>query len=190
MSTPVKQKLTKSSYSSSSNRFQILAPSSPSPSLRPTPSYLQIVGSSPRTPSTPVSTQDFPPFPRSLTQSTPSPSTFQKNKKSQYFSKHKREPIIILEPEYHNPNSHSPNFQELSRKVFLDDFFFITDDTIKNRKFYEYILIDTNSVEIEHNYDPKETSKICYSKIRILRVLTPSEFATDPLKLFPIPHAS
>ena len=191
MSTPLKQKLNKSSYSSSPNRFKILAPSSPSPALRPSPSYLQIAGSSPRTPPTQISTQDFPPFPRNLTQSIPSPSSgiqiqpppspssFQPPKRSQYFSKNKREPIIILEPEYHDPSNHAVNFQEISKKIFLNDFFFITEDTIKNRKFYEYILIDTNSVEIEHNYDSKDTSKICYSKIRILRVLSPSEFATD-----------
>ena len=179
MTTPLKQKLNKSSYSSPSNRFQILAPSSPSPALRPSPSFLQIVGSTPRTPSTPLSTQDFPPFPKNLTQSTPSPSSSQKPKKTQYFSKSKKEPIIILEPEYQNPISRTPNFQELSKKVFLDDFYFIPEDIIKNRKYYEYILIDTNSVEIEHNYDVDEPSKISYSKIKILHVLSPKDFATD-----------
>ena len=191
MSTPLKQRLNKSSYPSSPNRFQILTPSSPSPALRPSPSYLQIATPPPRSPSTHISTQDFPPFPRNLTQSNPSPSSgfqtqpppspssFQSPKRTQYFSKNKKEPIIILEPEYHDPNSHVLNFQDISNKVFHSDLFFIAEDFLKNRKYYEYILIDTNSVEIEHNYDSKDTSKICYSKIRILRVLTPSEFSTD-----------
>ena len=184
MSTPIKQRLSKSTYSSSPNRFQILAPSSPAPSLRPSPSYLQIAGSSPRSPSPYISTQDFPPFPRNLTQSIPSPSrvqthpppspsSSQPSKRTQYFSKNKKEPIIILEPEYHDPSNPVINFQEISKKIFLDNFYFLTEDILKDYKFYEYILIDTDSVEIEHNYDSNDTSKICYSKIRILRVLTP-----------------
>ena len=190
MSTPIKQRLSKSTYSSSPNRFQILAPSSPAPSLRPSPSYLQIAGSSPRSPSPYISTQDFPPFPRNLTQSIPSPSrvqthpppspsSSQPSKRTQYFSKNKKEPIIILEPEYHDLSSPVINFQEISKKIFLDNFYFLTEDILKDYKFYEYILIDTDSVEIEHNYDSKDTSRICYSKIRILRVLTPKEFSTS-----------
>ena len=187
MSTPLKQKLTKSSYSSSPNRFQVLTSSSPSPSLRPSPSYLQITTPSPKSPST----QDFPPFPRNLTQSTPSPSSkfqilppqspssSQSPRKTQYFSKNKKKPIIILEPEFHNLNNPTPNFQEISSKVFHGDFFFISEDFLKNRTYYEHILVDTNSVEIEHNLDPKDTSRINYSKIRILRVLSPSEFFSD-----------
>ena len=180
MTSPLRQKLNKSSYSSSPNRFQILAPSSPSPALRPSSSYLQILGSTPKSPSSQLSTQDFPTFAsnKNQTQSTPTSSS-QAPKKTQYFSKFKKEPIIILEPEYHNPMNRIPNFQEISKKVFLDNFYFIPDDLIKNRKYYEYILIDTSSVEIEHNYDANETSKISYSKIKILKVLTPREFATD-----------
>ena len=174
MTSPLKQKLNKSSYSSSPNRFQILAPSSPSPALRPSSSYLQILGSTPKSPSSQLSTQDFPAFASNKiqTQSTPASSS-QTAKKTQYFSKAKKEPIIILEPEYHNPMNRIPNFQEISKKVFLDNFYFILEDPIKNRKYYEYILIDTSSVEIEHNHDANETSKISYSKIKILKVLTP-----------------
>ena len=190
MSTPFRQKLNKASYSSSPNRFQVLAPSSPSTPLRPSPSYLQIAGSSPRTPSSHLSTQEFPPFPKTLTQSTPShsrvqtnlppsPSSFQLPKRNQYFSKNKKEPIIIIEPEYHDPSNPVVNFLEISKKVFLDGFHYITEDILKDYKFYEYILIDTDSVEIEHNYHSKDSSRISYSKIKILRVLTPKEFSTS-----------
>ena len=196
MSTPLKQKLTKSSLSSSPNRFQVLSPqptspSSPSPSSRPPSNYLQIATPSPKSPSAPVSIQDFPPLPRNLTQLNPSPSSrfqilppqspssSQSPRKTQYFSKFKKKPIIILEPEFHNLNNPTPNFQEISSKVFHGDFFFISEDFLKNRKYYEHILVDTNSVEIEHNLDPKDTSRINYSKIRILRVLSPSEFSSD-----------
>ena len=194
MSTPFRQKLNKASYSSSPNRFQFLAPSSPtspSPPLRPSPSYLQIAGSTPRHPSSRLNTQDFPPFPKSLTQTSstssqpgiqanlPSPSSFQPPKKNQYFSKSKKEPIIIIEPEFHNPSNPVVNFLDISKKVFLDNFHYITEDILKDYKYYEYILIDSESVEIEHNYDSRETSRISYSKIKILRVLTPKEFSTN-----------
>ena len=180
MTSPLRQKLNKSSYSSSPNRFQILAPSSPSPTLRPSSSYLQILGSSPKSSSSQLSTQDFPTFASNKiqTQSTPASSS-QTPKKTQYFSKVKKEPIIILEPEYHNPMNRIPNFQEISKKIFLDNFYFIPNNPIKNHKYYEYILIDTSSVEIEHNHDANETSEISYSKIKILKVLTPREFAAN-----------
>ena len=194
MSTPFRQKLNKASYSSSPNRFQVLAPSSPtspSPPLRPSPSYLQIAGSTPRHPSSRLNTQEFPPFPKSLTQTSstssqpgiqanlPSPSSFQPPKKNQYFSKSKKEPIIIIEPEFHNPSNPVVNFLDISKKVFLDNFHYIAEDILKDYKYYEYILIDSESVEIEHNYDSRETARISYSKIKILRVLTPKEFSTN-----------
>ena len=186
MSTPLKQKLTKAS-TSSPNRFQVLSqiPQSPSPppqSPKPSSSYLQIA-------STPPSIQDFPPFPRNLTQQNPSSrfqilspqntSSSQSPRKTQYFSKTKKEPIIILEPEFHILNNPNPNFQEISSKIFHKDSFFIERDFTKNRKYYEHILVDTGSVEIEHNFDSKDTSRINYSKIRIFKILTPSDFSSD-----------
>ena len=180
MSTPLKQKLTKSTISSP-NRFQPLSqpPFSPSPSPSPKEpsSYLQVA-------STPLSTQDFPPFPRALTPFNPNPrfqilapssSSSPSKIKTQYFTKSKKEYIIILEPEFHNLNNPNPNFLNISNKVFYKDSLFLESDITKNRKFYEHVLVDSGSVEIEHNFDSKDTSRITYSKIRIIKVLVPSD---------------
>ena len=52
-------------------------------------------------------------------------------------------------------------------KIFSKGFFF-QNDLVKTRKFYEYILIDTDSVEITHILN-KDSTDICYSKCKIFK---------------------
>ena len=54
-------------------------------------------------------------------------------------------------------------------KIFSKGFFF-QNDLVKTRKFYEYILIDTDFVEITHILN-KDSTYICYSKCKIFKNL-------------------
>ena len=43
---------------------------------------------------------------------------------------------------------------------------------MKTRKFYEFILIDIDSIKITHNTDKNNLQRIAFSKCQILRVMT------------------
>jgi len=58
--------------------------------------------------------------------------------------------------------------------MFPQDFHYPPIDTTKTRIFYEFILVDTDSVEISHTQD--NNGHIMYSKIKILQVITPQEW--------------
>ena len=45
--------------------------------------------------------------------------------------------------------------------------------------FYEFILIDSNSVSIKHFKDPKEPLLNTHSTIQILKVLQPRQFGSN-----------
>ena len=66
---------------------------------------------------------------------------------------------------------HISTFGEIStKKIFQNDKYFISNEILKTRKFYEFILIDTESVQISHVKNP-EGNDIAYSKCKILKVL-------------------
>jgi len=58
--------------------------------------------------------------------------------------------------------------------IFPPDFHYPPTDTTKTCTFYEFILVDTDSVEISHT--PNNNGHIMYSKIKILQVITPQEW--------------
>jgi len=58
--------------------------------------------------------------------------------------------------------------------MFPQDFHYPPIDTTKTRTFYEFILVDTDSVEISHTQD--NNGHIMYSKIKIIQVITPQEW--------------
>ena len=55
-------------------------------------------------------------------------------------------------------------------KIFLKGKFFLQNDILKTRKLYEYILVDTDSVEIWYIQN-KDSTKICYSKCKIFKII-------------------
>ena len=61
-------------------------------------------------------------------------------------------------------------------KIFPDDFNFLPDDLRKMRKFYEFILVDTKSVEITHVLDKNDSSKIAYSKLKFFKAMNPTHW--------------
>ena len=53
----------------------------------------------------------------------------------------------------------------------------------KTQTFYEFILVDTDSVAIKHFRDINDESLITHSTFQILRVLRPSDFDINPSKI-------
>ena len=71
--------------------------------------------------------------------------------------------VLVLEP-FHLSNSGKP---EIS-KIFSQGKYFIQNNLEKNRKFYEFILIDTDYVEISHIQN-QTSIDICYSNARFAK---------------------
>lgn len=57
-------------------------------------------------------------------------------------------------------------------RVFYEDSQYPTDNPSKNRTFYEFILVDTGSIEIVHHTGPKDPTFISYSTCKILKILS------------------
>ena len=83
-----------------------------------------------------------------------------------YQSKEVRQLIQILEA---NHISASRTFD--LQKLFQTDKFFITNDVSKTRRFYEFILVDTKSIQISHIRNSEDTD-IAYSKCKILKIIS------------------
>jgi len=78
-------------------------------------------------------------------------------------------PIITLEKEWIKENP-----TKTAEDLFPSTFHYHPQNVLKNRTFYEFILVDTDSAEISHTSDKEGT--IIYSKIKILRIMTPQEW--------------
>ena len=66
-----------------------------------------------------------------------------------------------------------------TKKIFQNDKYFISNEILKTRKFYEFILVDTKSVKISHVKNP-EGNDIAYSKCKILNVLNEKDCDQNP----------
>ncbi|KAL5179503.1 polyprotein [Glycine soja] len=106
---------------------------------------------------------------QSLTQqeSTPQPN-------NSYISKNKFFNVLQMEPEYWDKNPF-----KATAKVFPPGFHYRPTATNKTRKFYEFILIDTNSVSIKHFKDPKDPNLNTHSTIQILKVMQPRHYGSN-----------
>ena len=74
--------------------------------------------------------------------------------------------VQVLEP-FQISNSRK---LELS-KIFSKGKYFLQNNLDKTCRFYEFILVDTESVEISHIQN-ESSIEICYSKCKIFKVLT------------------
>ena len=66
-----------------------------------------------------------------------------------------------------------------TKKIFQNDKYFISNEILKTRKFYEFILVDTESIQISHVKYP-EGNDIVYSKCKILKVLNENDWDQNP----------
>ncbi|CAL5212309.1 unnamed protein product [Lathyrus oleraceus] len=100
--------------------------------------------------------------------------------KSTFITKDLSIPILLLETLYCPPNSSL--LQNISR-IFPLGFYFIPKDQTKTRKFYEFILVDSESITLTHQTYPSDKSKIKFSKFKVNKVLSPSDWNQPPSEL-------
>ncbi|KAH1198911.1 hypothetical protein GmHk_18G052386 [Glycine max] len=81
-----------------------------------------------------------------------------------YISKKKFFNVLQMEPEYWDKNPF-----KATAKVFPPGFHYRPSALNKTRKFYEFILTDTNSVSIKHFKDSKDPNLNKHSTIQILK---------------------
>ena len=65
------------------------------------------------------------------------------------------------------------------KKIFQNEKYFISNEILKTFRFYEFILVDTESVQISHVKNP-EGNDIAYSKCKILKILTEKDWDQNP----------
>ena len=94
--------------------------------------------------------------------SQPSSSNLQK---FAYQTKESRLLLQILEPDHISASG-----EIAIKKIFQNEKYFISNEILKTRIFYEFILVDTESIQISHVQNP-EGNDIAYSKCKILKVL-------------------
>ena len=114
---------------------------------------------------------------RMLAQQDPTPKPT-----NNYISKNKFFNVLQMEPEYWDKNPF-----KATAKVFPQGFHYRPIALNKTRKFYEFILVDTNSVSIKHFKDSKDPSLNTHSTIQILKVMQPRHYGTNlnqPKKFF------
>ena len=82
--------------------------------------------------------------------------------------------VQVLEP-FQNLKSGKPDLS----KFFAKNKYFLQSNLDKTRKFYEFILVDTEFVEISH-FQNESSTNICYSKCKIFKVLTHKTWGQFP----------
>ena len=58
-----------------------------------------------------------------------------------------------------------------TKKIFQNEKYFISNEILKTSRFYEFIIVDMESIQISHVKNP-EGNDIAYSKCKILKILT------------------
>ena len=66
-----------------------------------------------------------------------------------------------------------------SKRFFNRTNFFVSNEISKTRRFYEFILVDTEFVQISHIKNPEGTD-IAYSKCKILKIISEKEWEQNP----------
>ncbi|XLU49654.1 hypothetical protein S245_044468, partial [Arachis hypogaea] len=67
----------------------------------------------------------------------------------------------------------------LYKTIFPNTFHYIPINPQKTQKFYEFILVDTGSIELTH-YRDSNTKQPVYSKIKIMKILSLQEWELPP----------
>ncbi|RDY06063.1 hypothetical protein CR513_10017, partial [Mucuna pruriens] len=86
-----------------------------------------------------------------------------------YIEKPELLPIMTLEP-----YMIKENLKDLIAHIFPKSFHYLSNDFSKSQRFYEFILVDTDSAEITHNKD--DQGNILFSKMKIMNILSPQDW--------------
>ena len=105
---------------------------------------------------------------------TPKPSSSNPSNFA-YYTKESRLLLQILEADHISASG-----SIATKKIFQNEKYFISNEILKTRRFYEFILVDTKSVQISHVKNPKGND-IAYSKCKILKILTEKDWDQNPL---------
>jgi len=85
-------------------------------------------------------------------------------------------PLLALDKEYEGLR-----IEDLIKPCFTDFNFMDTKNPYITRRYYESILIDTDSIEVEHSLNDKNPEYINYSRVTIKKILSPFEWFVDHL---------
>ena len=79
-------------------------------------------------------------------------------------------PILIIEPEF----QHITNPLSLARPLHPPGWEHPKAETLKTQRFYEFILVDIDSILVTHCPCSSDPDRIAYSKVVIKQILTPT----------------
>ena len=151
-----------------SNSFQVLSPYFPP--LQPSKSFIQASKSTSK--NIHVQSQS------SLNTISTLPSHSPSFPTSQYIKKPKTLEIAFIEPEFNDEE-----IPKILPYIFPQGVNFNSNNPLKTSQFYEFILVDTDSVEITHNTNKNNPQRIAFSKYQILRVMTIADWNKKTLHL-------
>ena len=77
-------------------------------------------------------------------------------------------PVLALGKEYEGYP-----LDQLIKPVYNDKNFVDTESLLKTRRYYEAILVDNDSIKVEHSMNERNPKYIDYSRFTIKRILTP-----------------
>ncbi|XLU74157.1 hypothetical protein S245_033210, partial [Arachis hypogaea] len=81
-----------------------------------------------------------------------------------YISKNKFSSVLLMEPKFWKKSPF-----KVIPKIFPQGFHFRPTSINKTRQFYEFILVESDSVSVKHYKDPKDATNITHSTIQILK---------------------
>ena len=116
---------------------------------------------------TPLSA-NFPPLPYKAVVTNPSPS----NPVDAYVIRHTKH-LLLNTCKPPPPTNIIPI---IVQKTFVSNHHFATDNLRKIQKFYELILVDTNSVSLTHTFDKYHPAQVLYSKCIIKSVINAQQW--------------
>ncbi|GKD57651.1 hypothetical protein Tco_1291038 [Tanacetum coccineum] len=152
------------------NRFISLTPYPPTQSsiTRPTYSALARLQGMPQSPNL---------YNRSPTTASSSSIPRSPSSKPEFQVNPNKQVIKILEPI--EEQKLSQGFPSLMDYIFPQNTNFYNND-YQTREYYEAVLIDSQSVQIRHNYNKEDQKKIDFSKVKIIKVLSPEDWGNKP----------
>lgn len=80
-------------------------------------------------------------------------------------------PIAFLEPELI-----AEDIATITQKIFPPNFHFVPENLKKTKEFYEFILVDTDSVKITHTPINNNALRIAFSKLKIMKELSMTDW--------------
>ena len=105
----------------------------------------------------------------------PIPSRFSSSSEPAYLKTSRIVKLLQMEPEYWDPNP-----QKAARQLLGPDANFVQKTPQFTQKYYEFILVDTNSVSLNPHKDKKTSSIVSNTSVQIHSILSPTEWKIHP----------